>query len=111
MTAANLLTRLTSWLGRLLADEYVQAQIAQSLTELRRSSRRAKRLKASEALKDKQLRTQLRTAVSSLINARRALAEPPPKQRPRKGALVLAVASLCAAALTWQKRSATKADA
>jgi len=108
MTATNQLSRVTPYLGRLLEDQYIQEQIGQALTQLRRSSRRAKGRKASEALNDKKLRNQLRAAAASLTSAGRALSAPPPNQHPERRAAVLAVASLVAA-LAWQRRSTGKA--
>lgn len=106
MTAARQLSRIAPYLSRLLNDEYVQEQIGQALTELRRSSRRAKGRRAGEALNDTKLRTQLGDAITSLGNARRALAEPPPKRRRLRRAFLLIMP--LAAALAWQQRSTSQ---
>lgn len=106
MTTTGQLSRIAPYLSRLLNDEYVQEQVGQALTELRRSSRRAKGRRASEALKDTKLRTQVGDAITSLGNARRALAEPPRKPRRLKRAFL--VITPLAAALAWQQRSGSQ---
>lgn len=107
MTAVNQLSRATPYLGRLLNDDYIQEQIRQALTDLRRSSRRAKGRNASQALNDKKLRNQLRDAVKSLTNAGRALNQPPPSQHPVRRVLMVTVPAVVAA-LAWQRRSTSK---
>jgi hypothetical protein len=106
MTATGQLSRITPYLARLLNDEYVQEQVGQALTELRRSSRRAKGRSASEALNDTKLRTQVSEAITSLGNARRALVKPPPKRRRLRPALLLTM--FLAGALAWQQRSSAQ---
>jgi hypothetical protein len=104
MAASEQLSRVKPYLGRLLEDEYIQDQIGQALTELRRSSRRAKGRSASEALADRRLRGQLRNAADSLTEALRALSEPPAKRHAvRRTLLVTAAAG--GAAFAWQNRS------
>jgi hypothetical protein len=104
MAAFEQLSRAKPYLGRLLEDEYIQDQLGQVLTELRRSSRRAKGRSASEALADRRLREQLRSAANSLTEALRALSEPPAKGHAVRRAL-LATAAAAGAALAWQNRS------
>jgi hypothetical protein len=103
MTATGQLSRITPYVSRLLNDEYVQEQVGQALTELRRSSQRAKGRRPTEALTDTKLRAQLDRAITSLANAREALTEPPPKPRRLKRALLLMAP--IGAALAWQRRS------
>jgi hypothetical protein len=104
MTAGDQLSRITPYIGRLLEDEYVQEQIGQAITGLRQSSRRAKAQSASDALKDRRLRRQLRESIDSLIEARRAVTQPPPRKRHRvRNGLVLA-AGVSAAAIAWRNR-------
>lgn len=104
MTATGQLSRITPYVARLLEDEYIQEQIGQAFDELRRSARRAKGRKASEALNDQQLRNQIRSAVGSLTNARRALDESPSDHDGSRRTFVLTAAAL-AAVLAWQRRS------
>lgn len=103
MTATGQLSRIAPYAMRLLNDEYVQEQVGQALTELRRSSRRAKGRRVSDALKDAKLRTQVNEAISAFGNAWRALAEPPRKRRRFRRALVVIMP--LAAAVAWQQRS------
>ncbi len=107
MTAADQLSRAVPYLRRLLNDDYIQEQVRQALTDLRRSSRRAKGRNASQALNDQKLRNQLRDAVKSLTNAGRALNEPPPSQHPVRRVLMVTVPA-AVAALAWQRRSTSK---
>lgn len=106
MTATEQLSRIAPYVSRLLSDEYVQEQVGHALTDLRASSRRAKGRQTREALKDTKLRSQVGDAITSLGNARRALAEPPRKPRRLRRAFLL-IAPL-AAALAWQQRSGSK---
>jgi hypothetical protein len=106
MTASDQLSRITPYVGRLLEDEYIQEQIGQAITGLRKSSRRVKRHNASGALQDRRLRRQLHDAVGSLTAAGRALTQPPaPKRHRLRNGLALVV-SVSAVALAWQNRSA-----
>lgn len=106
MTATGQLSRIAPYVSRLLGDDYVQEQVGQALTNLRRSSRRAKGRRTSEALKDTKLRSQVGDAITSLGNARRALAEPPRKPRRLRRAFLLMTP--LAAALAWQQRSTSQ---
>jgi len=105
MTAADQLSRLGPYLGRLLDDEYIQDQLGQAITGLRRSSRRAKGRSASEALKDRRLRSQLQDAVNSLLEAASALQGKPAKRKRRLLPVLLLAAAGVAAAAAWQAKS------
>jgi len=106
VSAVDQLSRLGPYLGRLLEDEYVQEQFGQAIIGLRRSYRRASGRRASDALKDKRLRSQVRETVSSLLKAASALQGKPAKRRRRRfrRALLLAGAG-AAAALAWRAKS------
>lgn len=105
MTAADQLSRLGPYLGRLLDDEYIQDQLGQALVGLRSSSRRAKGHSASEALKDRRLRSQLRDAINSLLEASSALQGKPTRRKRRWLPALLLAATGAAAAAAWQVRS------
>jgi hypothetical protein len=97
------LSRITPYVQRLLQDEYVQDQIGQAITELRRSGRRANGRGATEALKDRRLRQQLSGAAGSLTNAARALRQPePPKRHLVRRGLLLGAA---VGGVAWTLRS------
>jgi hypothetical protein len=102
MTGSRL-SGLTPYVERLLDDDYIQEQIGEAFTSLRRGSRRAKGHSPKAALKDRRLRSQLRDAAGSLIAAARALKTPPrPKrQRLRRGLVV--GAAVGATAFIWQR--------
>ena len=105
MNATDQLSRLTTYVGRLLEDEYIQDQLGQALSGLRNSSRRAKGHSASEAIKDRRLRSQLLDAARSLTEAARALKQPePPERHPVRRGLLL-TAAVGAAAWALKKRS------
>jgi hypothetical protein len=104
MSAPDQLSRFAPYIGRLLEDEYIQEEISQAITSLRRGSRRARGRSASEAIKDRRLRAQLRDAASSLTQASRALNAPPPKRHRFRRALLL-TAALTAVVLAWQQRA------
>jgi hypothetical protein len=110
MSGTVQLSRVTPYVQRLLQDEYVQDQIAQGITGLRRSARRANGRGASDALKDRRLRQHLSGAAGSLTNAVRALRQPePPKRHLLRRGLLLGVA-VGGAALAWQSRSSSPTD-
>jgi hypothetical protein len=103
MSATDQISRITPYLERLLRDDYVQEQLGDAVTGLRRSSRRAKGRGATEALKDRRLRNQLSAAAGSLTAAARALTQPePPKRHWLRRALLLAAAA-GGATLAWQQ--------
>jgi hypothetical protein len=103
MSATDQISRITPYLERLLRDDYIQEQLEDAITGLRRSSRRAKGRGATEALKDRRLRNQLSAAAGSLTEAARALRQPePPKRHWIRRALLLAAAG-AGAALAWQQ--------
>jgi hypothetical protein len=103
MSATDQISRITPYLERLLRDEYIQEQLGDAVTGLRRSSRRAKGRGASEALKDRRLRNQLSAAAGSLTEAARALRRPePPKHHWIRRSLLLATAG-AGVALAWQR--------
>ena len=103
MSATDQISRVTPYLERLLRDDYIQEQLSDAITGLRRSSRRAKGRGATEALKDRRMRDQLSAAAGSLTEAARALSQPePPKRHWLRGALLLAAAG-GGAALAWQR--------
>jgi hypothetical protein len=104
MSATDQMSRITPYLERLLRDDYIQEQLGDAVTGLRRSSRRAKARGATEALKDRRLRNQLGAAARSLTAAVRALTQPePPKRHWLRRALLLAAAAAGAAALGLQR--------
>jgi hypothetical protein len=103
MSAADQISRVTPYLERLLRDDYIQEQLGDAVTGLRRSSRRAKGRGATEALKDRRLRKQLSAAAGSLTQAVRALRQPePPKRHWLRRALLLAAAA-GGATVAWQR--------
>jgi hypothetical protein len=103
MRATAQISRITPYLERLLRDDYVQEQLGEALTGLRRGSRRAKGRPATEALKDRRVRDQLSAAAGSLTEAARALRQPePPKPHWIRRALLLATAG-AGATLAWQR--------
>jgi hypothetical protein len=102
---ASAVSRVTPYVRRLIEDDHVQDQIAEALTELRRSSRRVKNKNAREALTDRRLRSQLQRAAGSLNEAVRALNEPPPPKRHRFLSVVVVAAATGGAAYAWQQRS------
>jgi hypothetical protein len=107
MNATDQISRITPYLGRLLRDEYVQEQLGDAVSGLRRSSRRAKGRGAAEALKDRRLRNQLRAAAGSLTEAARALSQPePPNHHWLRRALLLAAAG-GGTWLAWQQTTGT----
>jgi hypothetical protein len=96
-----------SYALRLLEDEDIQDQIGQALAQLRRGQRRATSQKAADALTDRKLRGQVRSAAEALIAAGRAASAPPAaKRHPVRRVLVLAAAA-GAAGLAWQKLTRT----
>jgi hypothetical protein len=104
MSATDQISRISPYLERLLRDEYVQEQLGDAVTGLRRSSRRAKARGATEALKDRRVRNQLSAAAGSLTAAARALTQPePPKRHWLRRAVLLATAAGGGAALAWQQ--------
>lgn len=103
MSAGDQISRITPYLERLLHDEYIQEQLSDAVTGLRRSSRRAKGRGATKAVKDRRLRNQLSAAAVSLTEAARALRQPePPKRHWIRRALLLAAGG-AAATLAWQR--------
>lgn len=110
MSATDQLSRISPYLERLLRDDYIQEQLGDAVTGLRRSSRRAKGRGATEALKDRRLRNQLSAAAGSLTEAARALTQPEPPKRhwPRRALLLAAVAG--GAALAWQRSTRNSTD-
>jgi hypothetical protein len=110
MSATEQISRVTPYLERLLRDEYIQEQLGDALTGLRRGSRRAKGRGATEALKDRRLRNQFSAVVGSLTEAARALRQPePPKRHWIRRALILAAAG-GGVALAWQRTKRTSTD-
>lgn len=115
MSRTDQLSRVTPYVRRLLQDEYIHEQIGDAITGLRRSSRRAKGRRPSQALKDRRLRSQLGGAAGSLTRAARALGQPaPPKRRRMRGGTRLAAGAAAAvaggAAWAWRRRSATSTN-
>jgi hypothetical protein len=99
----NRRSRLTPYIVRLLDDEYIQDQIGEAFTSLRRGSRRAKGQSPTEALKDRRLRSQLQEAAGSLTAAARTLQAPQqPKRHLFRRRLVLG-AAVGAAVFVWQR--------
>ena len=101
MSATGQISRITPYLERLLRDEYIQEQLGDAVTGLRRGSRRAKGREATEALTDRRLRDQLSAAARSLTEAVRAQSQPEsPKRHWIRGALLLAAVG-GGATLAW----------
>jgi hypothetical protein len=110
MNATDQISRIRPYLERLLRDEYIQEQIGDAVTGLRRSSRRAKGQRATEALKDRRLRNQIGAAAGSLTAATRAITQPePPKRHWLRRALLLAAAG-GGVALAWQQTTSNTTD-
>jgi hypothetical protein len=108
MSATEQISRITPYLERLLRDDYIQEQLGDAVTGLRRGARRAEGRGATEALKDRRLRNQFIAAAGSLTEAARALTQPePPKRDWIRRALVLAAAAGGGAALAWQQTKST----
>jgi hypothetical protein len=93
------------YVQRLLQDEYVQDQIGEAISGVRRSAARAQGRSAGEALEDPRLRAQLSSTVGSLTEAARRLGRPPepPKRHRLRGGLLLGLA--VAAGWGWTRRS------
>jgi len=104
MAVTDQLARVTPYLGRLLQDEYVQ-ELRAALTGLRDSSRRAKRQKTSDALKDRRLSRELRDVAESLTGAARALGQPAPPERHLLQRALLLTAVAGGAAFAWRQRA------
>src|SRR4051794_14235693 len=100
-------------LDRLIDDDYVQEQLGAGAGRLSAAFRRARTLRAQEAVQDPKLYDQLREAVASLMEAGRRIAgapEPEPKRRSRRlPALVIlaAVAALVRAMHRAQQAGST----
>jgi hypothetical protein len=110
MSATDQISRITPYLERLLRDDYIQEQLGDALTGLRRGSRRAKGRGTTEALKDRRLRNQFIAAAGSLTEAARALGQPePPRRHWIRRALLLAAAG-GGVALVWQRTTSTSTD-
>ncbi len=105
MTAADQRSRLGPYVTRLLEDEYIQDQLGQAITGLRRSSRRAKGRSTSEAIKDRRLRNQFQDAVNSLLQASSALQGKPAKRKRRLLPALLLAAAGTAAVVARQAKS------
>ena len=105
MAVTDQLARVTPYLRRLLQDEYVQEQLRAALTGLRDSSRRAKRQKTSDALKDRRLSRELRDVAGSLTGAARALGQPAPPERHLLQRALLLTAVAGGAAFAWRQRA------
>jgi hypothetical protein len=105
MSTTDQLARVVPYIERVVEDKYIQDEIGQAITELRRSARRLKGQSASEALKDRKLRSRLADAAGSLTKAGRALAEQPAPKRRRLPLVLLLVAGAGVSVLAWQKLS------
>jgi hypothetical protein len=110
MSATDQISRISPYLERLLLDDYIQEQLGDAVTGLRRSSRRAKARGATEALKDRRLRNQLSAAAGSLTEAVRALTQPEPPKRHRLRRALLLAAAASATALAWQRSTRNSTD-
>lgn len=93
MSGADQLARFAPSIERLLEDEYVQDQIRQAISDLRRSARRAKGKSPRQAITDQRLRNQLQQAARSIAKATRAVNPPPPNRHPIRHALLLTIAT------------------
>lgn len=106
MTPTEQLARIAPYLGRLLEDEYIQDQIGQAATQLRRSSKRVKLQSAGEVIKDQRLLGQLRAAARSLTAAGCVLKKPPRAQRrPLRAAALMLTGAGIAGTLVWRTKS------
>ena len=101
------LSRLTPYVGQLLDDDYLQEQIGDAFTSLRRGARRAKGQSPKAALKDRRLRRQLRDAAAALTAAARAVKAPQRPQRHllRRGLVVASAAGT--AVFVWKRFTPT----
>lgn len=106
MTPTEQLARIAPYLGRLLEDEYIEDQIGQAATQLRRSSKRVKLQSAGEVIKDQRLLGQLRAAARSLTAAGCVLKKPPRAQRgPLRAAALMLTGAGIAGTLVWRTKS------
>jgi hypothetical protein len=85
----------TAVIERLLEDDYVHEQLAAGSTRARAAYRRARAIRAQEAVQDKKLYDHVRATTSALSEAaRRALGKPepePPKRWRRVPVLLVGV--------------------
>jgi hypothetical protein len=110
MAVSDQLSRITPYLERLLADEYVQDQLSQGVSDLGKARKRAKGRKAQAALADRRLRSQLQGAAGALAEAFRALRTPEPPRRHRLRRVVLLAGVVGAGVYAWQGRSSGAVD-
>jgi hypothetical protein len=98
--------KVAPYVGRLLSDDYVQDQVRELVTDLRRGTKRAKRRGAKKAVSDKRVRRQLTAAAVAAGRAARTLREPePPKRHPVRRTLGVAAIAGAAAAIYRQRQS------
>lgn len=94
MTVADQITRLTPYASRLLEDDYLQEQISETVSHLRKGSRAAKRKGARRAVADRRVLQQLAAAATATTEVVRVLAQPArPKRHPLRRIALLAVAA------------------
>jgi len=99
--------RPTAVLERLVDDEYVQEQLGAGVARLRAAYRRARVLRAHEAVQDEKLYDHVRRAAAGLYEAgRQAVGKPPPDPKPRWRRLSVLVVALGVAALVWDMHRA-----
>jgi hypothetical protein len=92
----------TAILERLIADDYLQEQLGAGASRLGAAYRRARSVRAEQAVQDQRVYDHVRGAVEALIAAgRRALGkpQPEPKRRSRLPALLVAAA---VAGVVWK---------
>lgn len=90
MAATDQLSKALPYLERLLDDDAVHQSLGEAVSRTRAGYRRASKRRASEAVADKRLYEQVRTAVASLRDAVAAVqGQPKPKPRRRVRRLVL----------------------
>jgi hypothetical protein len=109
MNASETAARLAPLARRLLDDDYVQEQIAETIGNLRSARRRARGTGATDAVADRRTRRHLVDAATAATNAGRALSAPePPRHRGMKRIAVIAILGGAALLVARQRRPAER---
>jgi hypothetical protein len=93
-------TSATAVIERLIDDEYLQEQLSDGAARLRAAYRRARSVRAQEAMQDKKLYDHVRRAAEALSEAaRRAAGRPKPEPKRRWRRLPVLLVALAVAVL------------
>ena len=94
MKAADTAGALAPFARRILTDEYVQRELRELIADVRRGSRRAKRVGPERAATDKRLRRNVVGATTAAAEIVKALNRPePPKRHPLRTLAFVALGS------------------